>query len=109
MTEIVPREGVFCGWKQCAGGKIVKLCIPEDAERSSATGRKCRASKAEVLEITDADGNPCESARSYYNPCFVYEVGATVTVSDFCQDRLKECAPGIHFFLTPEEAKAFEW
>lgn len=109
MTEIVPREGSLVGWKQCMGRKLVKLRIPEDAKRSSAMGRKCRASKAEVLEITDADGNPCYSARSYYSSNFVYEVGATVTARDFCEDRLQECAAGIHFFLTPEEAKAFEW
>ena len=34
-----PTEGSFIGWKK-ASGHIVKLRIPEDARRSSATGHK---------------------------------------------------------------------
>ena len=40
-----PTEGSFIGWKK-ASGHIVKLRIPEDARRSSATGHKCRCDKA---------------------------------------------------------------
>ena len=105
LTEIVPREGSFVGWKKCRDGLIVKLRITEDAKRSNATGRKCRASKAEVLEIT-SDGEPMEEATSTYDSSFVYNVGDVLEVPDFEEDRLKECAPGIHFYLTPEEAKA---
>ena len=52
-----PESGAYIGYKK-AGGLIVKLEITEDAVRSSATSRKCRASKAKVLSITDLDGNP---------------------------------------------------
>jgi len=113
MTEIVPREGSFTAWKQTRLSQkiitkkvLVKLRIPEDAKRSNATGRKCRASKAEVLGMTDFDGNPVEESFSYYDGTFTYHVGDVLEVSDFDEDRLHECAPGIHFYLTPEEAKA---
>lgn len=49
-----PEEGSFIGFKK-AGGKIIKLLIPEDSKRSSATTRKCRCSKAKVLSITEKD------------------------------------------------------
>ena len=104
-TEIVPREGSFVGWKKCRKGKIVKLRIPEDARRSNATGRKCRCSKAEVLEIVRCDGTACPEATSYHDSEVTYRVGEVVEVGDFNDDRLHECAEGIHFYLTPEEAR----
>ena len=103
QTEIVPREGSFVGWKKCRDHLLVKLRVTEDAKRSNATGRKCRCSKAEVLEITDREGKAYDQAMSSHDESFVYRVGETVEVSDFCEDRWKECAAGIHFFLTPEE------
>ena len=51
-----PDAGAFIGWKK-ARDQIVKLEITEDAKRSSATGRKCRCSKARVLEIQNMDGS----------------------------------------------------
>lgn len=47
-----PSEGSFIGWK-VVDGCLIKLLIPEDAKRSSATTHKCRCDKAKVLEITD--------------------------------------------------------
>ena len=105
ITEIVPREGSFVGWKKCARDVLVKLRITEDAKRSNSTGRKCRASKVEVLEITK-DGEPVDEAISIFNESFAYHVGDVLEVPDFDENRLNECAPGIHFYLTPEEAKA---
>ena len=104
-TEIVPREGSFVGWKKVynCGDVLCKLRITEDAKRSNATGRKCRASKVEVLELT-RNGEPVKSAHSEYDNSFIYEVGKVLEVTDFDDDRMHECAPGIHFFLTPEEA-----
>ena len=53
-----PDSGAFVGWKKATRDKkdadevpircIVKLEIPSDARRSSATGRKCRCDKATV-------------------------------------------------------------
>jgi len=82
----------------------VKLLIPEHALRSSATTRKCRASEAVVLSI-EKDGNEIESVESSYDRTFVYRKGETVKVEDYEKDRWKECAPGVHFFLTRKEAE----
>lgn len=35
---------------------------------------------------------------------FIYRVGETVSVDDFDNNRWNECAPGIHFFVTRDEA-----
>lgn len=100
-----PEEGSFIGFKK-AGGKIIKLLIPEDSKRSSATTRKCRCSKAKVLSITEIDG----SDRGITEVCsdlderFIYKVGETVSVSDFDENRWNECSTGIHFFITRDEA-----
>ena len=91
---------------------IVELRIPKDAKRSSATSRKCRASKAEVLSITSIDGTKhYKKALSQYrcNGLFVYEVGKTVvTENGFEENRWIECAAGIHHFITRDEAVAFD-
>ena len=100
-----PEEGAFIGFKK-AGGKIVKLLIPEDAKRSSATSRKCRCSKATVLSITNLDGSDAgiESVPSDKTSDFVYKIGKTLEVKDFDEDRWNECSTGIHFFITRDEA-----
>ena len=104
-----PEEGDFIGWKKAKvsrGNVIVKLSIPADAKRSSATSRKCRCNKAKVLEIYNIDGTvaierKCHSCRDRY---FIYEVGKTVEVDDFNEDRWNECSQGIHFFINRQEA-----
>ena len=85
---------------------IVELRITEDALRSSATGRKCRCSKAEVLSITNLDGSIASINEVYskFDRDFIYKVGETIEVNIFNTDRFCECAPGIHFFITREEA-----
>lgn len=100
-----PEEGDYIGWKK-AGGYIVKLRITEDAKRSSATTRKCRASKAEVLEIQNIDGSKADvsSVHSNHNRTFIYEVGKIVEVTDFDTNRWNECSTGIHHFITRKEA-----
>ena len=100
-----PEEGAFVGFKK-AHGYIVKLLILDDAKRSSATTRKCRCSKAEVISITNTDGSDADrtSIPSDYDPAFVYTVGEVVEVEVFDENRWNECAPGIHFFITRDEA-----
>lgn len=97
-----PEEGSFVGWKKCKDNVIVKLLIPEDAQRSSATSRKCRASKAIVLEVIGA-----EKAISTNDEDFVYEVGKEVVPDSFDDDRWNECSHGIHFFITRKEAENY--
>ena len=103
-----PEEGAYIAYKK-AGGLIVKLEITEDALRSSATSRKCRASKALVLSITDLDGNPAgDQVCSDYDKNFVYKVGKTVEVLDFDINRWNECSAGIHHFITRAEAVKYQ-
>lgn len=104
-----PEEGSFIGYKK-ASGKIVKLLIPEDAKRSSATSRKCRCSKATVLSITNIDGSETEekAVKSDKGRDFIYEVGKEVEVKDFDENRWNECSTGINFFITREEAVQYQ-
>lgn len=113
-TSILPDEGDIIGWKKAwtddtmpPKSVIVKLLIPADAQRSNATGRKCRASKARVLDLQDKQGNslpPDTTAYSGHDTDFTYKKGETIHVEDFDTNRWNECAPGIHFFITRIEA-----
>lgn len=100
-----PETGAFIGYKKAAG-KIIMLEICADAKRSSATSRKCRCSKAKVLSITNLDGSESglTEVASYYDEGFIYRIGEVVEVPDFDENRWEECAAGIHFFITREEA-----
>ena len=109
IPMVCPEEGKFIGWKKAeVEGKnvIVKLEIPASAKRSSATSRKCRCDKAKVLEIYNLDGTVAKERKCYsnYNNDFIYEVGKTVKVDDFNEDRWNECSQGIHFFINRQEA-----
>lgn len=101
-------DGEFVGYKK-AGGKIVKLLIPEDAKRSSATTLKCRCSKAKVLEIQELDGSPSSAKEvlSKFDNDFIYRVGETVFVEDFDDNRWNECTTGIHFFISRDTAVSY--
>ena len=100
-----PEKGSYIGYKRCRNNRIVELLIPADAKRSSATTRKCRASKAKVLSITNIDGTEnFEETISWYDSEFIYKVGETVEVKDFDENRWNECSTGIHHFITRDEA-----
>ena len=100
-----PEEGCFYAFKVCGCKRIVKLFIPSDAKRSSATTRKCRCSKAIVVDITSFDGaTHYTNAYSKHDCNFEYKVGECVEVDDFDTDRWNECSTGIHFFMTRQEA-----
>ena len=87
---------------------IVKLQILEDAKRSSAGGRKCRASAAKVLSISSIDCKTYyKKAYSDWDHSFIYEVGKIVKVNKFDNNRWEECSTGIHHFLTRREAVAY--
>ena len=103
-----PDTGEFIAWKKAydEDAYLVKLLIPEDARRSSATGRKCRADKAVVLSIEPivAGGVIPEVVHSKHDKSFTYKVGQTVVAPDFDTYRFNEGAPGIHFFINRQEA-----
>ena len=106
-----PEEGSFIAFKRAYNAiysrcYIIKLEIPNDALRCSATSRKCRCSKAKVISITNIDGTEAnvDAAYSGYDIKFEYRVGEIVKADNFDTDRWHECAPGIHFFITRKEA-----
>lgn len=84
--------------------------------------RKCRAEKAEVVSIVGILGVKqlgaekedeilIEKAMSTYDSGFEYIVGETVRPTEdrpFCDD-IDVCASGIHFFLTEEEARDYDF
>lgn len=106
-----PEEGSFIGFKKAYIDPIgyqpviVKLLVLEDAKRSSGTGRKCRCSKAKILDIQDLDGNSIGVvAYSKFDNEFVYKIGEIIEVGNFDENRFNECAPGIHFFVNRMDA-----
>lgn len=112
-----PSEGSFIAWKKCEGRKnlkpfgdvIVKLLIPEHARRSSATTKKCRCDEAIVLDIQDYSGNSIANnvtAHSLFlEDKIMYAVGKVIKpTKPFEENRFKECASGIHFFMDRDDA-----
>lgn len=102
-----PSDGSFIGWKKIKGC-LVKLLIPEDAKRSSATTNKCRCDKAKVLEIIDLTTNEHldDIINEEYAKC-VCRVGEMVYPDKFDKERWKECSHGIHFFINKQEAVGY--
>lgn len=101
-----PEHGSFIAWKKVRGDYIVKLEVTESAKRSSAFGRKCRCSEAKVLAIETMDGRTSDKQEAIggHDSTFIYRVGEAVRVDDFDDNRRNECAAGIHFFITRQEA-----
>ena len=69
-------------------------------------GSKCRAERVIVHSIEDFYGVECNTAYScYYEQSPTkYTVGYEVVAENWDSDVVKECAGGIHFFLTDREA-----
>ncbi|MGG7534632.1 pentapeptide repeat-containing protein [Rhizobium sp. 12,4] len=101
QTRILP-EGSLIGWKKCQNGVIVKLRIPEEAKRSHAFGRKCRAEFADVVEVIGSD-----VGISMHDYSTEYRTGQRVTPDRFDENWMEECAPGIHFFISRIEAENY--
>ena len=105
-TRILP-EGEIIGWKKLRAGVIAKLRIPERAKRCHAFERKCRASEA-LVEVLFSGENEVFEGFSKRDDSFRYAKGETVCPREpFCEDWQNECASGIHFFITREEAEAY--
>lgn len=106
----IPQEGSLIGWKKLCCGFICKLEIPAEARRTAALGgNKCRAEFAKVLSITSSYGEFAEPevGRSLFDISFKYVVGEIVRPHKFSDDIRSECQPGIHFFMTREEAEEY--
>jgi hypothetical protein len=101
QTRILP-DGDLIGWKKCQNGVIVRLRIPEDAPRSHAFGRKCRAKYADVLEVIGASEGIASRDKTT-----IYRAGERVEAPNWSDDWQTECAGGIHFFITRLEAENY--
>lgn len=100
-----PDAGAFVAWKK-VNDYIVKLQIPKDAKRCSATTRKCRCDKALVLAIENKDGTDSGNTtltNMSYATC-TYTVGEMVYPDSWDDNRWNECSHGIHFFVNRQEA-----
>lgn len=96
----IPQEGALTVWKKLHGGALCKMLVPEGAARTaSLIGRKCRAEYVVVLEGDGVDE---------YSGSVQYLPGTTVRPDQYNPDIRVECTHGIHFFLTREEAEAYD-
>ena len=102
-----PSDGAFVGWKK-VNNVLIKLEIPEDARRSSATTKKCRCDKAKVLGFYDSLGSKeldiTELVNDKYGKKCKYVKGEMVYPDFFDEDRWNECSHGIHFFVNKQDA-----
>ena len=100
-----PSDGAFIGWKKVCGN-LIKLEIPEDARRCSATSQKCRCDKAKVLSVWNMrlEEEVSEVVNHAYNQDTLYKVGEMVYPDSFDEDRWNECSHGIHFFINKQDA-----
>ena len=96
-------EGDLIGWKKCQNEVIVKLKIPENAKRTNAFRRNCRAEFVDVLEVIGAE----VGLSVYDNGETKYEAGKRVMSDSFEENLQEDLASGIHFFITRAEAEAF--
>lgn len=97
--------GDFIAWQKIQGG-ICKLLIPKEAKRSNATGRKCRAEFAVVLELPPGH----EASKDWFENDTIYRVGEIVRpLKPFDEDWKNEHGSGIRFFLTREEAMSYSY
>lgn len=103
-----PEHGAFLGYKKCFNSLIVKLLIPADAQRTSATETSCRCDKAKVMEIEDMyTGEHYDEAISYVDENFIYRKGEYVYAGNFNPNRWVDSTGGIHFWLDRKEAEGY--
>ena len=113
-AKLDEKEKIRCGWvlkedfhayKKCRDDLIVELIIPKGSIVFSINNSKCRTNRAKVVSITDIEGKVTyNEAVSKQDENFIYKVGAELEIEDFNLMYNVECAEGIHFFRTREEA-----
>lgn len=129
IPERCPSHGSFIAWKKLGRQRIAKLEIPEHAKRHTMNNGKLRVSEAKVLEIWRpayeyeliaqnmhyVDGPmmtvngvsyvSTDRGYSHHHHDFEYKLGEVVKPEKpYDDDRFKECASGIHCFMSIEEA-----
>lgn len=110
-----PEEGSFIGYKKIHHSPnekeaLVKLLILADSKRSSSGSGKCRASRVQVLSITDIDsGEELTCGYSMRDNSFIYKVGQIIEINNFDENKWEECSTGIHFFVDKQEAIGYDF
>lgn len=97
-----PRKRIF---KACEGGIIVVATIPKDAYVIGNPGGKCRADKADIVDIIGDLGGK-KIGVSMYDPTTCYNIGDKIQIDNFDFSD-EECSTGFHFFCTPVEARRY--
>lgn len=113
---IILTESII-GYKKCRSFEhhdvIVTLEIPKDAIVFSINGDKCRTNKAKVISINLIEDEDIEVNRAHsssiikyygYDYYLSYYIGDEINIKNFNYQYNVECAEGIHFFMTKEEA-----
>lgn len=99
-----PQKYVY---KKCANNVIVVAEIPDDAHIRGKIGKKCRASKAKIVNIIgDVFGE--KVGISLYNTDVWYFIGDVIEIPDFDLSD-NECSTGFHFFCAEEEARNYNF
>ena len=108
MTEIPPYRTVNPPekvYKKCEAGVIVVARIPDDAEVRGTPDGKCRANKAEILEVIgNFHGEPVGISK--HDGTTWYYAGDFVEVEDFDMSN-DECSTGFHFFCNRRAAENY--
>lgn len=105
LLDTCPTTGSFTAFKYVSG-YIVELLIPKDAYRTSDHTRRCRASKAKTISITNKDGSPSNLTYIYSTHNCRYEVGKLTKVPFFDKEGTN-ITGGIYFFITRQEAVSY--
>ena len=91
---------------------IVKLQVPETAERVYCDELKIRVSEAKVVEFYNLDGEVYKPRKgkcvcSHWDRSFKYNIGETIKPTEKFDVKSGECGSGIHGFVSFEDAKAY--
>jgi hypothetical protein len=112
----IPAGVMTFGYKAVQAGRtyaIAVLAIPSNTRTNMNESKKCRAGRATVVVILPlrADGTlidaPMERAQSMYDSRFTYRAGIEHLPTNGFGGGRDECAPGIHFFLSPSDASRY--
>jgi uncharacterized protein YjbI with pentapeptide repeats len=100
--RIVPKVGKFYGYKAFRNGVVALVVIQKTVNRTNGPNRWCRAESVTVIRIYNGDNAVTLKQGRIY--------GVTgVIMSDGWDDSATDEGRGISFFLTREEAEAFDW
>ncbi len=118
MGEIPKYGETFIAYKYVKGWKdkvitdcIVKLRIPKNAKRIGKYWNKCRASHAIILEVQDMHSGKIYDRKSFdklSGPFYTGDYrGKRIKAHCFDNDPGDVCLPGIHFFMSKDEAVGY--